>query len=137
MRSYIRKTPLDREPWRWEIAITYRDAGQYAQAIGNFRQCDNFPENYKQMAWCHRQAKQPNEAIVLYNQVAGGDAASAAWAMLQVAYTREEAGQTEQAIQAFQLVCKQFPKEQHAATAHAVLQQKYKISVTLGGATQE
>ncbi|MDX1944118.1 MAG: tetratricopeptide repeat protein [Pirellulaceae bacterium] len=122
--------------WRWEIAITYRDAGQYAQAIGNFRQCDNFPENYKQMAWCHRQAKQWAEAIILYGQVAG-NAASAPWALLQVAYTREEAGQAEQAIQAFQLVCKRFPKDSHAATAHAHLQQKYKISVTLGGATQE
>src|SRR5262249_7934925 len=56
--------------WRWEVANTHREAGQFKEAIGHYRQCENFPENYKQMAWCHRQLKQPNEAIVLYNQVA-------------------------------------------------------------------
>lgn len=122
--------------WRWEVASTHRDAGQYKEAIGHFRQCENFPENYKQMAWCHRQLKQPNEAIILYNQVSS-DKGSAPWALLQVAYTREEAGQTEPAIQAFQQVCKKYPKDQHASTAHAHLQQKYKISVTLGGANAE
>jgi tetratricopeptide (TPR) repeat protein len=122
--------------WRWEVACTHRDAGQYKEAIGNFRQCENFPENYKQMAWCHRQMKQPAEAITLYNQVTS-DKASAPWALLQVAYTREEAGQTEMAIQSFQQVCKKFPKDQHASVAHAHLQQKYKISVTLGGANEE
>jgi tetratricopeptide (TPR) repeat protein len=122
--------------WRWEVASTHRDAGQYKEAIGHFRQCENFPENYKQMAWCHRQLKQPSEAIVLYNQVSS-DKASAPWALLQIAYTREEAGQTEPAIQAFQQVCKKFPKDSHASTAHAHLQQKYKISVTLGGANAE
>jgi tetratricopeptide (TPR) repeat protein len=123
--------------WRWEVASTHRDSGELAQAIGHFRQCTNFPENYKQMTWCHRQLKQPAEAIVLYNQIAGGDANSAPWALLQLAYTREEAGQKEPAIQAFQQVCKKFPKDQHASVAHAHLQQQYKISVTLGGATEE
>ncbi len=122
--------------WRWEVACTHRDAGQYKEAIGHFRQCDNFPQNYIQMAACHRQLKQPSEAIILYGQVSS-DKASAPWAQLQVAYTREEAGQTELAIQAFQQVCKKFPKDQHASTAHAHLQQKYKISVTLGGANAE
>jgi tetratricopeptide (TPR) repeat protein len=122
--------------WRWEVANTHRDAGQFKEAIGHYRQCENFPENYKQMAWCHRQLKQPAEAIVLYNQVSS-DKASAPWALLQIAYTREEAGQTEPAIQAFQQVCKKYPKDAHASTAHAHLQQKYKISVTLGGANEE
>jgi tetratricopeptide (TPR) repeat protein len=122
--------------WRWEIAQTFRDANQLKEAIGHFRQCDNFPENYKQMAWCHRQLKQHNEAITLYNQVAS-DAGSAPWALLQIGYTREEAGQQEPAIQAFQLVCKKFPADSNAALAHAHLQTKYKISVTLGGAKDE
>jgi tetratricopeptide (TPR) repeat protein len=122
--------------WRWEVASTHRDAGQLKEAIGHFRQCENFPENYKQMAWCHRQLKQPAEAITLYNQISS-DKASAPWSLLQIAYTREEAGQSEPAIQAFQQVCKKFPKDQHASTAHAHLQQKYKISVTLGGANEE
>lgn len=123
--------------WRWEVAMTYRDSGNYPQAIGNFRQCTNFPENYQQMAWCHRQAKQHNEAVTLYQQIAGGSQSHAPWAMLQIAYTREEAGQKEPAIAAFQQVCKKFPKDSHASVAHAHLQQQYKISVTLGGATEE
>lgn len=132
----VRDDVANANRWRWEVGCTFRDAGQHAQAIGHFRQCDNFPENYKQMAWCHRQLKQPAEAITLYSQVAS-DAGSAPWAMLQIAYTREEAGQTEPAIQAFQLVCKKFPKDGHASQAHAHLQTKYKISVTLGGAAEE
>ena len=122
--------------WRWEVACTHRDAGQLKEAIGHFRQCENFPENYKQMAACYRALKQPNEAITLYGQVSS-DKPSAPWALLQIAYTREEAGQAETAIQAFQQVCKKFPKDAHASVAHAHLQQKYKISVTLGGANEE
>jgi tetratricopeptide (TPR) repeat protein len=123
--------------WRWEIACTHRDAGQLAEAIGYFRQCDNLPENLKQMAWCHRQLKQPKEAVGLYSQIVAAYPDSAAWALLQSAYTREEAGEVEPAIKTFQSVCKRFPKDQHASIAHAHLQTKYKISVTLGGAKDE
>lgn len=123
--------------WRWQIAQTYQGAGQFNEAIGHYRQCTNFPEQYKQMAWCHRQLKQPGQAITLYNQVAAGDKNSAPWSLLQIAYTREEAGEKEPAIQAFQQVCKKYPKDAHASVAHAHLQQQYKISVTLGGAAEE
>jgi len=34
-------------------------------------------------------------------------------------------------------VCKRFPKNQYASQAHAHLQTKYKITVTLGGAKDE
>lgn len=122
--------------WRYQIGETYREAGQLKEAIGHFRQCDNFPEQYKMMAWCHRHLKQYNEAVVLYTQVAA-DPASAPWAMLQIAYTREEAGQAEQAIQMFQQVCKKFPTDGHASTAHTHLNNKYKIFLTLGGAKDE
>ena len=123
--------------WRWELASTHRDAGQHREAIAHFRQCDNFPENFKQMAQCHRQLKEHNEAILLYNQIVGADANSAPWALLQIGYTREEAGQKEPAIQTFQQVCKRYPKDGHASVAHAHLQNKYKISITLGGAKDE
>ncbi|MEK6235187.1 MAG: tetratricopeptide repeat protein, partial [Planctomycetales bacterium] len=123
--------------WRWRIALAHRDANQLKEAIGHFRQCANFPENYKQMAWCHRRLKQFNEALLLYNQVAGGHEASAPWAVLQIGYTREEAGQKEAAIRAFQQVCKRYPKDSHASAAHAHLQNKYKLSITLGGAKDE
>lgn len=124
------------EKWRWQIATAYQDWGKFTEAIGHYRQCTNFPENYKQMATCHRRLKKPEEALILYNQVMA-DEASAPWALLQMGYTREEAGQKEQAIQTFQLVCKRFPKHAYASTAHAHLQNEYKISVTLGGAKDE
>ncbi|WP_254513487.1 tetratricopeptide repeat protein [Anatilimnocola floriformis] len=122
--------------WRYAIGETYREANQLKEAIGHYRQCDNFPEQYKMMAWCHRHLKQYNEAIVLYNQVAS-DPASAPWALLQIGYTREEAGQNEEAIKAFQQVCKKFPSDSHASTAHTHLNNKYKIFLTLGGAKDE
>ena len=121
--------------WLWAIATARQDAGQFKEAIGVYRQCDErFPENYKRMATCHRNLKQPKEALVLYNQVRGGHPASAPWAQLQIGYTFEEMSSKESAIKAFQSVCKQFPKDSHASVAHAHLQNKYKISVTLGGA---
>jgi tetratricopeptide (TPR) repeat protein len=120
------------QSWRWQIATAYQDWGKYTEAIANFRQCTNFPENYKNMAWCHRKLKQQKQAILLYNQVATHEP-SAPWAILQIGYTQEEAGQKEQAIKTFQVVCKRFPKDGHASQAHAHLQNKYKISVTLGG----
>lgn len=122
--------------WRYAIGETYREVGMLKEAIGQYRQCDNFPEQYKMMAWCHRHLKQYNEAIVLYNQVAT-DPGSTPWALLQIGYTREEAGQSEEAIKAFQSVCKKFPADGHASTAHTHLNNKYKIFLTLGGAKDE
>lgn len=128
---------MNQNKWRWELATTHRDAGQYKEAIAHYRQCDNFPENFRQMAACHRALKEYNEAVLLYNQIVGADANAAPWAMLQIGYTREEAGQKEPAIQTFQQVCKRYPKDSHASVAHAHLQSKYKISITLGGAKDE
>jgi tetratricopeptide (TPR) repeat protein len=124
------------DKWLWAIGITQRDGGLYKEAIGTFRQCTNFPENTKQMAYCHRQLKEWNEAVMLYTQVAS-DAPSAPWAMYQIAQVREAAGDRDKAIQAFQLLCKKFPKDAHAAQAHARLQTHYKINVTLGGAAED
>lgn len=123
------------EKWLWWIAITQRDGGMYKEAIGTFRQCTNFPENTKQMAWCHRHLKEWNESIILYGQVTSS-APDAPWALYQIAQVREASGDNEAAIKAYQTVCKKFPKDGHAAQAHAHLQTKYKINVTLGGAAE-
>jgi len=124
--------------WLWQVAVTHQEAGQHKEAIGVYRQCDErFPENYKNMAWCHRKLKQQKEAVILYSQIIGGHEASAPWAQLQVGYTYEELKAKESAIKAFQLVCKKYPKNSHASIAHAHLQNKYKISVTLGGAKDQ
>jgi tetratricopeptide (TPR) repeat protein len=124
------------QSWRWQMATAYQDWGKYPEAIAQYRLCTNFPSNYQNMAWCHRQLKQYNEALILYNQILTHEP-SAPWAMLQIGYTHEQAGQKEQAIKSFQIVCKKFPKDAHASQAHAHLQNEYKISVTLGGATDE
>ena len=85
---------------------------------------------------CHRRLKEYREALLLYNQI-GADEQHAPWAALQIGMTWEEAGKKEEAIKALQQVCKRFPKSPHASTAHARLQDVYKISVTLGGAIDE
>lgn len=132
------KTDIDNtDNWLWQIATAYRDWGQYKQAIAFYRQCNNFPSNYSEMAQCHRRLKEYGEAVILYNQIIGGAPKSAAWALLQIGYTHEQAGKKEQAIVAFQQVCKRYPKQSYASVAHAYLQDKYKISVTLGGATDK
>ena len=117
--------------------VTHRVAGQYKEAIGYYRQCNNFPSNYSEMAACHRAMKDYREAVILYSQIVGGAPNSAPWAMLQIGYTQEQAGNKEAAIKAFQQVCKNFPKDGHASQAHAHLQTEYKITVTLGGAKDE
>ncbi|MDA1051205.1 MAG: tetratricopeptide repeat protein [Planctomycetota bacterium] len=125
------------EQWLWLIAASYRDSGRYKEAIGYYRQCNNFPSNYQEMAACHRALKEYGEAVIMYSQIVGGAPNSAPWAMLQIGYTQEQAGNKEAAIKAFQQVCKNFPKDGHASQAHAHLQTEYKITVTLGGAKDE
>ena len=136
-QELLKLDPENSESWRWHVATAYRDAGQHKEAIAWYRQCTNFPANYKEMAACQRRLKQYNEALALYAQIAGGDPKSAPWAMLEMARTYEQAGKKEQAIKAFQQVCKRFPKDAHASQAHAHLQSKYNISITLGGAKDE
>lgn len=135
-RELIKNDPTNTPEWLWMIGLSHRDAGQWKEAIGVLRQCTNFPENSKVMAYCHRRLRQFTEALLLYNQIAG-DEPSAPWAAFQIAETWEEAGKKEEAIKAFQTVCKKFPKSPQASLAHARLQDVYKISVTLGGATDE
>ncbi len=89
------------------------------------------------MADCHLRLKQYKEALVLYGQIRQGHEALAPWAQLQIGYTYERLQATEPAIKAFQLCCKKYPTASSASKAHAHLQNKYKISVTLGGATKE
>jgi tetratricopeptide (TPR) repeat protein len=122
--------------WNWELANSYRDGGKFKEAIGVYRLCDSFPEDLKQMAACHRRLGEAKEALVLYQQVMA-HAPSAPGALLEIARTYEEASQKEAAIKAFQQVCKRFPKSGEASTAHARLQDGYKINVTLGGAAAE
>ncbi|MDB5339094.1 MAG: repeat-containing protein, partial [Planctomycetaceae bacterium] len=123
--------------WEWQIALTYRDFHRWQDAIKAFRQTEVFPEAYNQMAACHRQLKEYKEAISLYYQMIGSDPPSAPYALLQVGYTQEQAGDKEKAIRAFQQVCAKHSKTGQASEAHAYLQDKFKINATLGGDTAE
>ena len=136
-RELVKTDALNVQTWLWALATTQREANLLKEAIGTYRQCDNFPENYKHMAACHRELKQQKEALILYGQIRSGDEGSAPWAQLQIGYTYEEMDSRESAIKAFQACCKKYPKASYASTAHAHLQNKYKISVTLGGATDD
>ncbi len=136
-QQLLKTDAKDAEKWLWALATTYRDAGKHKDAIGHFRQCNNFPNNYSEMAACHRAMKDYKEAIILYGQIVGGAPQSAPWAMLQIGYTQEQAGNKELAIKSFQQVCKSYPKASYASQAHAYLQNKYKITVTLGGGTDK
>lgn len=122
--------------YQWSIAECYQDAGKFKEAIHSYREADRYPDAYFRMAGCHRKLKQYREALVLYNQAKSYDGA-APEALLQIGYTYEDYGQREKAIKTFQQVCKLFPKSDRASRAHAHLQNKYKLSVTLGGATDE
>ena len=120
----------------WAIAGCYEKLADWKKAIATYRQIDRFPDNHFRMASCHRQLKEQNEAIVLYNQIKVVDK-SAPEASLQIGFTYEEAGEKEKAIRTFQLTCKRYPKTDQASKAHAHLQNKYNINVTLGGAEEE
>ena len=132
---------VDRDPNRindylWAIAECYEGKGDWKNAIQSFRQADRFPSNYFRMAACHRRLKQHNEAVTLYSQAKSHEG-SAPEATIQIAYTYEEANQKQDAIKTFQQTCRVYPKSSQASRAHAHLQTKYDINVTLGGAKDE
>lgn len=123
--------------WHWEMAMTLYHFGRWKEAITALRGTDRFPQNNQLMAQASRNLKQHNEAITLYRQIVAAHPPSASWALLQIAHTYEEAGQKDAAIKAFRALCERFPKSGEASQAHALLQDKYKINVTLGGTTNE
>ena len=90
-------------------------------------------ENYEKLKReCPLQTEEA-PSIYLYRQIMG-DKANASWALLEIGRTYEEAGKKDDAIKTFKLVCDRFPKSGEGSWAHAHLNDKYKISVTLGGA---
>jgi tetratricopeptide (TPR) repeat protein len=122
--------------WYWGIADCYERTGRLKEAIQSYRQSDRYPSVYFAMASCHRRLKQYKEALVLYHQ-ARVDKGSAPEATKLIAETYEQSGARENAIKWFQQTCKLYPKTSQASKAHAHLQSKYKISVTLGGANEK
>lgn len=127
------------EQWKLAIATAYRVSGQRKEAIAQYRQCEINTTNLRYMAECHSGLKQYAQAIGLYGQIVGLSTAAndRARAVSEIAQTHERAKNKEAAIRAYQQVCKLFPKTSYASRAHAHLQTQYKISVTLGGGTDD
>ncbi|MBM4077803.1 MAG: tetratricopeptide repeat protein, partial [Planctomycetes bacterium] len=126
------------DDWLYALADAYHHAGQYKEAIANYRQCGkHYPHTHFQMAACHRALKEFNEAMLTYGGIIRSDKNHAPSAQLEIARTLEEQGQKDKAILAFQKVCKEYPTSNPASVAHAHLQTTYKITVTLGGAKKD
>ena len=122
--------------YQWAIGGCHESMKEWKKAISMYRQIDDFPKTHFAMASCHRRLREQKEAIVLYNQCKVNDKA-APRASLEIGFTYEEAKEAKNAIRTFQLTCKRYPKSNYAARAHAHLQNKYNINVTLGGAEDE
>ena len=56
---------------------------------------------------------------------------------LAIGYTYEKQSKKKDAIKWFQRTCKLYPRTRNASKAHAHLQKKYGISVTLGGSREK
>lgn len=123
--------------WRWEIAECYDSAGQLREAIGSYRLSDRYPQGLERMASCHRRLKEYSAALDLYGQIITAYSDHGASARYNIGETYEQMGKTENAIRAYQQVCRDYPTSGHASRAHAHLQNKYKINVTLGGAKED
>ncbi len=123
--------------WRWEIAECYDAAGKLREAIGSFQLSERYPQCLDRMASCHRRLKEFQQALNYYGQIITAYPDHGASARYNIGETFEAMGKEENAIRAFQQVCRDYPTSGQASRAHAHLQNKYKINVTLGGAKQE
>jgi tetratricopeptide (TPR) repeat protein len=133
-RELITSDAKGAETYAVNIADTLYYANRWKEAIAAYRGTNNFPTNYLHMASANRQLKQYDEAIALYRQIIAASAPHASSALLQIAYTQEEAGKKEDAIKTLKMICDKFPKTGEGSTAHTRLNDVYKIPVTLGGA---
>lgn len=120
--------------YAFQIAETLYYAHRWKEAIAAYRGTDRFPHNSFHMAAANRQLKQWDEAINLYRQIMVASPPHAPQALYELAETQEQAGKTELAIQAFKQVCDKYPTSGEGSRAHSHLNEKYKITVTLGGA---
>ncbi|MFT5465770.1 MAG: tetratricopeptide (TPR) repeat protein [Verrucomicrobiales bacterium] len=135
-RGLVEQDPDRIDEYLWAIAECYEGKSDWKNAIQTFRQCDRYPANYFRMAQCHRRMKEWPQAIQLYGQAKAHEG-SGPEALIQIGLTYEDAGQKENAIKTLQLTCRTYPKTSQASRAHAHLQTKYDITVTLGGAKDE
>ena len=132
----ITLAPSQAGKWHWTIGGIYEDTKRLRLAIRAYRQSDNYPKAYFQMAKCHRNLNEFTEALTLYHQALATES-TAPDATLAIGYTYEEQENKKNAIKWFQRTCKLFPSSRNASRAHAHLQKEYGISVTLGGSKEK
>lgn len=120
--------------YQFQIAETLYYAQRWQECITAYRGTERFPHNFQHMATAHRHLKQYEEARRLYVQIGANSQGHASWAQYQIAATYEQEGKPREAIIEFKKVCERFPKSTEGSQAHAHLNEKYKITVTLGGA---
>jgi len=123
--------------WRWQIAECYDAGGKLREAIGSYQLAERYPASQERMAWCYRRLKEYPKALDLYGQIITAYPDSGSGARYSIGETFEAMGKDENAIRAFQQVCRDYPTSGQASRAHAHLQNKYKINVTLGGAKED
>ncbi len=116
-QQLIASDPSNTGRWSWELAHAYRESNQFKEAIDVYRQCDRFPEDVQQMAYCYRRLGDVKESVAMYQQVLAGAPQLAPWALLEIARTYEEGGQKDTAVKMFQQVCKRYPKSGEASQA--------------------
>jgi TolA-binding protein len=121
------------------IADTHYYANRWKECLPAYRQVKgNEAHVYMHMARANRNLKQHQEAINLYRQLIAlaSDKNTAGSAQYEVGMTYEEWDEAhkEDAIKAFKTVCDKYPTTASGSQAHAHLNDKYKITVTLGGA---
>jgi len=132
-RDLAQRDVSNAQNYHWEIAETLYQFRRWQDAITAFRGTDRFPTNYMRMAQANRNLNKYDDAKALYRQIVATDMGHASWAVLQLAYTHEEAGEREPAITMLKAVCAKFPTSGEASTAHVRLNSKYGIRITLGG----
>ncbi len=135
-RELITTAPANAGNWYWAIGDIYEQTKRLKLAIQAYRQSDRYPQAYFQMAKCHRKLKEFTEALTLYHQALAIEKV-APDAALGIGYTYEEQSKKKDAIKWFQRTCKLYPRTRNASKAHAHLQKKYGISVTLGGSREK
>ena len=119
------------------LDLAVRDVYRLREAIASYRLSDKYPNCLYAMASCHRALKEYQPALEFYAQVITAYPDSGASARFEMAETYEQMGKQENAIRNYQQVCRDYPRSSQASRAHAHLQTKYKINVTLGGAKED
>ncbi len=133
-------TDADRlQEYQYAIGDCLRESNKLTEAITQYQAIDDFPNKLWRVSDCQWTQKNFPEVRNLCSQImtAGRSPSESAKALYTIGRAYEEEGKTKPAIETFQKVCKLFPQTSEASTAHSRLQDKYKITITLGGVAEK